>query len=81
VAPYAALAAARRAQSAGRLLHPRRGFFVIVPPQARAFGAPPANQIVDPLMKFEGANYYVGLFKAAEVHGAAHQAVMEFQVV
>jgi AbiEi antitoxin C-terminal domain len=77
----AMLAAARRAQSAGLLLHPRRGFFVIVPPQARVFGAPPANQIIDALMKFEGARYYVGLLKAAEVHGAAHQAVMEFQVV
>jgi hypothetical protein len=32
-------------------------------------------------MRFEGARYYVGLLKAAEVHGAAHQAVMEFQVV
>ncbi|MCP1854415.1 MULTISPECIES: type IV toxin-antitoxin system AbiEi family antitoxin domain-containing protein [unclassified Bradyrhizobium] len=81
VAPDAVLAAARRAQSAGILLHPRRGFFVIVPPQARVFGAPPVNQIIDPLMKFEGARYYVGLLKAAELHGAAHQAVMEFQVV
>lgn len=77
----AMLSATRRAQAAGVLLHPRRGFFVIVPPQARVFGAPPANQIIDHLMKFEGARYYVGLLKAAEVHGAAHQAVMEFQVV
>lgn len=81
VNPEAMLASARRAQSAGTLLHPRRGFFVIVPPQARVFGAPPVNQIIDPLMKFEGARYYVGLLKAAEVHGAAHQAVMEFQIV
>jgi hypothetical protein len=77
----AMLAAARRAQAAGFLIHPRRGFFVIVPPQARVFGAPPANQIIDTLMKFEEARYYVGLLKAAEIHGAAHQAVMEFQVV
>jgi predicted transcriptional regulator of viral defense system len=81
VGPDAMIASARRAQSAGVLLHPRRGFFVIVPPQARVFGAPPVNQIIDPLMKYEGARYYVGLLKAAEVHGAAHQAVMEFQVV
>lgn len=81
VGPDAMIASARRAQSAGILLHPRRGFFVIVPPQARVFGAPPVNQIIDPLMKYEGARYYVGLLKAAEVHGAAHQAVMEFQVV
>lgn len=81
VSSEAMLAAARRAQDAGILIHPRRGFFVIVPPQARVFGAPPVNQVIDPLMKFEGARYYVGLLKAAEVHGAAHQAVMEFQVV
>ena len=29
----------------------------------------------------EGRPYYVGLLKAAELHGATHQAVMEFQVV
>jgi hypothetical protein len=81
VSPDAMIASAWRARSAGILLHPRRGFFVIVPPQARVFGAPPVNQIIDPLMKHEGARYYVGLLKAAELHGAAHQAVMEFQVV
>jgi predicted transcriptional regulator of viral defense system len=81
VSPDAMLAAARRAQEAGSLLHPRRGFYVIVPPQARVFGAPPVNEIIDPLMKFEKARYYVGLLKAAEIHGAAHQAVMEFQIV
>ena len=32
-------------------------------------------------MRHEGRPYYVGLLKAAELHGATHQAVMEFQVV
>jgi predicted transcriptional regulator of viral defense system len=32
-------------------------------------------------MRHEGEAYYVGLLKAAELHGATHQAVMEFQVV
>lgn len=32
-------------------------------------------------MRYEHTSYYVGLLKAAELHGAAHQAVMEFQVV
>ena len=32
-------------------------------------------------MRHEGQAYYVGLLKAAELHGATHQAVMEFQVV
>lgn len=32
-------------------------------------------------MRHEGRPYYVGLLKAAELHGATHQAVMQFQVV
>ncbi|WP_246510320.1 type IV toxin-antitoxin system AbiEi family antitoxin [Bradyrhizobium glycinis] len=32
-------------------------------------------------MKHEGHPYYVGLLKAAEIHGASHQAVMQFQTV
>ncbi len=32
-------------------------------------------------MRHEGHAYYVGLLKAAELHGATHQAVMEFQVI
>ncbi len=32
-------------------------------------------------MRHEGQAYYVGLLKAAELHGATHQAVMEFQVI
>ncbi|MFK8079177.1 MAG: type IV toxin-antitoxin system AbiEi family antitoxin [Granulosicoccus sp.] len=33
------------------------------------------------MMRDAGRPYYVGLLKAAELHGAAHQAVMDFQVV
>jgi len=32
-------------------------------------------------MRHERQAYYVGLLKAAELHGATHQAVMEFQVI
>jgi predicted transcriptional regulator of viral defense system len=32
-------------------------------------------------MRHEGRTYYVGLLKAAELHGATHHAVMDFQVV
>jgi len=32
-------------------------------------------------MQHESQPYYVGLLKAAELHGATHHAVMEFQVV
>ncbi|MGB3335855.1 MAG: type IV toxin-antitoxin system AbiEi family antitoxin [Devosia sp.] len=73
--------ASQRATNRGRLLRPRRGFYVVVPPQEMAYGAPPATHMIDDLMTHEGAPYYVGLLKAAELHGAAHQAVMAFQVV
>jgi predicted transcriptional regulator of viral defense system len=75
------LDAAERLQRRGRLMSPRRGFYVIVPPQFLSWGAPPPSWYIDALMHHEDAPYYVGLLKAAEFHGASHQAVIEFQVV
>ena len=75
------LDAAERLQRRGHLISPRRGFYVIVPPRFLAWGAPPPSWYIDDLMRFEGRPYYAGLLKAAELHGATHQAVMEFQVV
>lgn len=75
------LDAAERLQHRKALLSPRRGFYVIVPPQYASWGAPPPAWYIDALMHHEGQSYYVGLLKAAELHGATHQAVMEFQIV
>ena len=75
------LDAAERLQHQQRLISPRRGFYVIVPPQFHAWGAPPPSWYIDELMRFERCLYYTGLLKAAELHGATHQAVTEFQVV
>ena len=75
------LDAAERLQRRGALLNPRQGFYVVVPPQYASWGAPPPAWYIDALMRREGQAYYVGLLKAAELHGATHQAVMEFQVV
>jgi predicted transcriptional regulator of viral defense system len=77
----ALLDAAERLQSRHQLFSPRRGFYVIVPPQYLSWGAPPPSWYIDDLMRHEKRPYYVGLLKAAELHGATHQAVMEFQVV
>ena len=44
-------------------------------------GAPPPNRYIDALMQHEGQACYVGLRKAAELHGATHRAVVEIQVV
>ncbi len=75
------LDAAERLQRRHQLARLRHGFYVVVPPQYHSWGAPPPTWFIDDLMKHEGRPYYVGLLKAAELHGATHHAVMEFQVV
>ncbi len=75
------LDAAERLQRREAVLNPRQGFYVVVPPQYASWGAPPPAWYIDALMGHEDQPYYVGLLKAAELHGATHQAVMEFQVV
>jgi predicted transcriptional regulator of viral defense system len=81
VARGAFLDAAERLQRRNALLSPRQGFYVAVPPQYASWGAPPPAWYIDALMRYEEQAYYVGLLKAAELHGATHQAVMEFQVI
>lgn len=75
------LDAAERQQRKHHLVSPRQGFYIIVPPQYLAWGAPPPAWYIHDLMRQEGCPYYVGLLKAAELHCATHQAVMEFQVI
>jgi predicted transcriptional regulator of viral defense system len=75
------LDAAERLQKKRLVFRPRHGFYVAVPPQYLNIGCPPPTWFIDALMQHDDAPYYVGLLKAAEIHGAAHQAVMEFQVV
>ncbi|WP_246804365.1 hypothetical protein [Mesorhizobium mediterraneum] len=59
------LDAAERLQRRKALLSPRQGFYIAVSPQFASWGAPPPWYI-DPLMRFERQQYYVGLLKAAE---------------
>jgi predicted transcriptional regulator of viral defense system len=73
--------AARRLVGKRRLAMPRRGFFVIVPLEYSAAGAPPASWFLDDLMNYEQAPYYLGLLSAAALHGAAHHQPQESQVV
>jgi len=77
----AAQSALRRLKQQGRVVSPRRGFYVVVPPEYRAAGSPPASWFIDDLMRYLGQPYYVGLLSAAAIHGAAHQQPMVFQVV
>lgn len=75
------LDAAERLQKRKALVNPRQDFYIVVPPQFASWGAPPPPWYIDALMRHIGEAYYVGLLKAAELHGATHQAVMEFQVI
>jgi predicted transcriptional regulator of viral defense system len=77
----AAAEALRRLRGSGHVATPRRGFNVIVPPEYREPGCPPASWFIDDLMRFVRRPYYVGLLSAAAVHGAAHQQPMRFQVI
>jgi predicted transcriptional regulator of viral defense system len=77
----AILKSAQRLQKQGKLYSPRSGYYVVVPPQFLNWGAPPPSWFINDLMRWEKRPYYVGLLKAAELHDAAHQAVMEFQVI
>jgi len=77
----AAQTALRRLKQQGRVTSPRRGFYVVVPPEYRAAGSPPASWFIDDLMRYLGQPYYVGLLSAAAIHGAGHQQPVVFQVV
>ncbi|KYK50144.1 hypothetical protein A1D31_39350 [Bradyrhizobium liaoningense] len=79
--PSTFLKASARLQKQHKLFNPRQGFYVVVPPQFLNWEAPPPAWYIDALMRHERRPYYVGLLKAAELHGATHHAVMEFQVV
>lgn len=81
VSSSAFLAAAERQQRRSKLVKPRQGFYVTVPPLYKNWGAPPPFSYINALMTHEDEPYYVALLKAAQVHGASHQAVMEFQVI
>jgi hypothetical protein len=72
--------ALRRLKEQGRIVSPRRGFYVVVPPEYRAAGSPPASWFIDELMRYLDQPYYVGLLSAAAIHSASRQQSMVFQV-
>jgi predicted transcriptional regulator of viral defense system len=73
--------ALNRLQKKGKVVSPRRGFFVVVPEQYGQVGAPPPIWFIDALMKDWQSDYYVGLLSAADLYGASHQQPQEFQVI
>lgn len=59
----------------------RKGFYAIITPEYSKAEMIPPHLFIDDLMKSLEKRYYVGLFSAAALHGAAHQQPMEYYVV
>ena len=81
LSPVAIKRAAERLVAQGRLVAPRRGFFVVVPLEYKSAGAPPPSWFIDALMRFHASPYYVSLLSAASLYGAAAQQPQELQVM
>jgi len=58
-----------------------QSFFLIVDPPHRAIGAPPPAWWLDDYFRWLGRPYYLALLSAAELYGAAPQAVQVHQVM
>ena len=59
----------------------RKGFYLIISPEYSKRGMLPVYLFIDDLMKSLRKPYYLALFTAAALHGAAHQQPMESFVV
>lgn len=81
LSPHALSVALMRQVKKKRLARPRRGFYLILRPEDRVFGAPDPVRWIDPLMQYLQLDYRVALLRAAAFHGASHQAAMVFQVI
>jgi len=81
LSPGAVKKALQRLARRGRVVKVKDYFYVIVPLEYAAAGAPPASWFIHDLMAAMGLPYYVGLLSAAAQYGASHQQPQEFQVV
>jgi predicted transcriptional regulator of viral defense system len=57
----------------GKILALRKGFYLIIPPRYSKLGIIPLELYVHKLFEHLNKSYYVGLYSAARLHGAAHQ--------
>lgn len=70
-----------RLKNKGKIAMVRKGFYAIITPEYSKTGMLPPHLFIDDLMKSLGRPYYVGLFSAAALYGAAHQQPMEYYVI
>lgn len=81
ISPAAWKSAITRWTEKQRLASPRHGFYLILRPEDRSFGAPDPAQWIAPLMQYQEIDYRVSLLRSAAFHGSSHQAAMTFQVI
>ncbi|WP_340116180.1 type IV toxin-antitoxin system AbiEi family antitoxin [Pelagibius sp. 7325] len=62
-------------------LYPKSGFYVVVPPEHQANGAPPASWWIDDFFTYHNEPYYIALLSAAAHWGVSHQAAQLTQVM
>jgi predicted transcriptional regulator of viral defense system len=65
----------------GTLVALRKGFYLILPPRYRSSGKLPIGLYVEQLFQYLGRPYYVGLYSAARMHGAAHQQIQRDYII
>lgn len=67
----------------GQVVQPsrRHPFFLFVPPEHRAMGAPPIAWWLDDFFNWLGLPYYLALQSAAETYGSAPQALQVTQIM
>ena len=70
-----------RLRDKGEIVNIRREFYTILPDEYRKMGAVPVEFYIDDLMKHLNKKYYVGLFSAAMLLGAAHQQPQEYYLI
>ncbi|WP_340115608.1 type IV toxin-antitoxin system AbiEi family antitoxin [Pelagibius sp. 7325] len=61
--------------------YPRSFFYLIVPPEHLAIGAPPVTWWIDDFFAIRAQPYYLGLLTAAAHHGSSHEAPQMIQIV
>jgi len=64
----------------GEIVSPASGLWLPVSPEYSSWGAPPAIEIINAMMRHFQTDYYVGWLSAAALHGASHHAPQVFQV-
>lgn len=70
-----------RLKTANKIATIRKDFYIVLPPEYTEKGTLPVYLYVDDLMKFLKKDYYIGLYSAAALYGAAHQQPMEYQII